>query len=217
VTIATPDGHYCIDATEVTNDDYAEWLSTNPSANVDQAACSWKTSHVPDSWPKRFDEGALPVTFVDWCDAYAYCAWTGKRLCGAIGGGAHGYGDPNNPETDMWFRACSGGDARDYPYEGPFDATACVGAGYAEPALTAPIAVKQAARCVGGVAGLFDMAGNVNEWEDSCEGTTGEDDNCRWRGGCYDATGPDPSCMTNQGTPGRGTRSLRVGFRCCHD
>jgi hypothetical protein len=31
--------------------------------------------------------GNFPITNVDWCDAYAYCAGIGKRLCGKIGGG----------------------------------------------------------------------------------------------------------------------------------
>jgi formylglycine-generating enzyme required for sulfatase activity len=218
VPVATEGTPYCIDSTEVTSADYEAWLKTSPDPGSLSQVCAWKADFTPNgTWPKPFDERDIPVSQIDWCDAYAYCAGVGKRLCGAIGGGPDPYGDPDNPLTSMWFRACTEGGTRDYPYDGAYDPEACIGADYGAIAAAEPQPVKSAGRCVGGVPGLWDMAGNVNEWADSCNGDTGATDNCRWRGGSFQSVGPEPRCDTNEGNPARETRSLRIGIRCCFD
>jgi len=69
-------------------------------------------------------------------------------------------------------------------------------------------------------AGVYDLAGNVWEWEDACRGTAGAGDACAFRGGDYTETGSsDLVC----GPPAAGLRadtsdvSFKVGFRCCSD
>jgi formylglycine-generating enzyme required for sulfatase activity len=210
-------GTYCVDSTEVTNGQYQEWLDSGSNPALPLVCVPWKTDHVPDSWAPTFATRNLPVTRVDWCDAYAYCSWAKKRLCGAIEGGAHPFQDPNNPLTNMWFRACTAADGRSYPYGTNYDPSACVGPAYDG---GAPLAVGSVGSCAGGYPGLFDLAGNVNEWEDSCNGETGESDSCRWRGGSFQGGEaippvPEPSCLSNEGTPDRSVRTTRTGFRCC--
>ena len=77
---------YCIDATEVTVAAYGAFLATNPSTMTLPASCSMKTSFVPGA-PLDLNRGNYPVSQVDWCDAWGYCAAVGKHLCGRIGGG----------------------------------------------------------------------------------------------------------------------------------
>lgn len=73
-------GTWCVDSSEVTRAQYAVFVA---SADLPQPSfCAWNNSYVPnDHWTDSPHDGR-PVTRVDWCDAYMYCAWAGKRLCG---------------------------------------------------------------------------------------------------------------------------------------
>ena len=99
-----PGTSFCVDVTEVTNEDYAAFLAAgSPASTLD--ACSDSGDPRPKgNWPAAPGAGAQPVTSVTWCDAASYCAWAGKELCGATGGGPL---DPssNNPAS-AWFTAC---------------------------------------------------------------------------------------------------------------
>jgi hypothetical protein len=78
----------CIDATEVTNAHYAAFLASSPAPGSGPGACTWNVRYEPlFHWPPPPERAAFPVVDVDWCDAFAYCAWAGKRLCGDPGGG----------------------------------------------------------------------------------------------------------------------------------
>lgn len=73
-------------------------------------------------------------------------------------------------------------------------------------------------KCVGGYPGLFDMSGNVNEWEDSCAGSLGSSDACLLRGGAYDdgfASGLLGCCLAANAHNLRSAADPTVGFRCC--
>jgi formylglycine-generating enzyme required for sulfatase activity len=63
------------------------------------------------------------------------------------------------------------------------------------------------------------MSGNVAEWENSCNGTTGQTDNCAVRGGAYDTT-PGQASLTCASSSARmpvtrQTPAADIGFRCC--
>ena len=119
-----------------------------PVTNEQYAVFVRETGHrAPSSWPggtvPRGQEG-VPVTYVSWHDARAYCAWAGARL----------------PSESEWEAAASGGDGRLWPWgDVPPDRTRAVfEAGIGGPGV-AGLLPASAAPC-----GALDMAGNVAEW-----------------------------------------------------
>jgi formylglycine-generating enzyme required for sulfatase activity len=214
VRVAVPGGAYCIDATEVTRAQYAAWLAASPSLAGQPAFCAWNPSYLPDAfYPPDAGDADEPVVDVDWCDAFAYCAAAGKHLCGRIGGGAADFASPASAATDEWFDACAGPAHQTYPYGDAYQPAACNGAGVDA---GAPAAAGSTKTCEGGLPGLFDMSGNVWEWEDACDGWAGPADRCRVRGGSYTDGEVALSCAVDA-TSKRTGGGLNTGFRCCAD
>lgn len=213
VPVSTSAGNYCIDSTEVTNNQYAAWLGLVMGMEIPQVTeCTFNTSFVPaNGMAPPADEA--PVTLVDWCDAAAFCAWHGKRLCGKIGGGSVPYSEITSAAVSQWHNACSHRGELFYPYGNTYAVSACNGQ---DKGLGAAVAVASQSICVGGFPGIFDMSGNVWEWEDACDGATGENDTCRRRGGGFASIGSDLDCST-AGGQARGTANATTGFRCCVD
>ena len=233
---ATGGGAYCIDEYEVSYADYTKFWQANPPANQQIAQCQWNTSYTPPkNWPAPLKQEDWPVRNVDWCDAVAYCKWAGKRLCGKIGGGSVPQGDYNKHTVSQWHNGCTAG-ANVYPYGQAYDSGLCIGAEYkyymnqanqTDPiySTTHPmfpgnrkhsntIPKTPAQWCQGAAPGLFDMSGNVAEWEDSCSGTAGPADTCRIRGGSWLDLAPALTCAANR-TAARNAAPDDVGFRCC--
>jgi formylglycine-generating enzyme len=204
-------GLFMIDATEVSNGQYASMLAVDFDAAVLPRGCEWKSSFVPDGWTDLLHPD-LPVVGVDWCDAAVFCAWSGKRLCGSIDGGPTDLSVAEDPDNDAWYRACSSAGASSFPYGTAYQPGLCNGKDAAHGELSV---VGSIATCEGGLAGLFDMSGNVWEWSDSCEELEGDaTTRCRRRGGSHYSDADNLRCGVNSKRP-RGERDNGVGFRCC--
>jgi formylglycine-generating enzyme len=212
-------GTFSIDATEVTKGQYVGFLQATGGVTSGQPAfCSWNTSYQPSAgWPPSVGDYDMPAAWVDWCDAYAYCAWAGRRLCGKIGGGTNPSVDYANPALSQWMGACVGPSGFGFPYGNTYIASRCNNAGAG---IGTAVSVGQLTGCVGGYPGLYDMSGNVMEWEDSCLASSDATDLCRNRGGSYTQTNDDASgiftrCDTNNNNA-RNFSGSSLGFRCCN-
>jgi sulfatase modifying factor 1 len=204
---------FAIDARETANEQYAQFLAANVDPAMQPAECAWNSDFTPTVWPLPADAGALPVVNIDWCDAHAYCAWSGRRLCGGIGGGASSFGELIDPLLDQWYRACSSGTGLIYPYGLVYDADRCNGK---EAGVGAPVASGSFSECHGLVPGLFDLSGNVWEWVDNCDAAQGASDQCLRRGGSFFSVADDLRCdlMSKRS---RDMALDHVGVRCCAD
>jgi formylglycine-generating enzyme required for sulfatase activity len=224
VLVPTPSGSpvagYCIDATEVTNAQYAEFSGASVPTSGQDAHCSWNFDFTPNAgWPAT-GKDAYPVVNVDWCDAFAYCKWAGKHLCGSTAGGSNDFAQFANAQQSQWFNACSAAGTLTYPYGNAYDGAKCVGNGYDGTAgyqtgSDKMFAVMTASGChgPGPYAGVYDLSGNVWEWEDSCNGSTGANDQCRQRGGGF--TNDQALACNWDASDNRGYADGILGFRCC--
>jgi formylglycine-generating enzyme required for sulfatase activity len=225
--VRLPEG-YCIDSTEVTQGQYEAWLATSPALpDANDVNCGWKASYAQSSVCKGAsrcqepDCNEHPAICIDWCNAFAYCHAVGKRLCGRIGGGANDVGAYTDFTRSQWHNACTSHGVNKYPYGKTYDSQACNGNEYAGTDMMT-LAVGTLPTCQSathGYQGVYDLSGNVSEWEDSCDGV-GRSANCKLRGGSYisafdtvlacDAYGTESrdGCSSNGAVPD-------VGIRCC--
>jgi formylglycine-generating enzyme required for sulfatase activity len=207
-------GPFCIDATEVTNKQYDDFLLSTPNAADQPPECSWNASFLPgNNWTYDPAKAELPVVYVNWCDALAFCRWAGKRLCGRVDGGAADYANFSDPANEHYY-ACSGQGSRVYPYGNTFQAGACNVVDYDA---GGPVAVGSLPGCEGAYPGLFDMIGNVEEWQNACTDAAGPDDQCRSGTGSFSFY-PGNASMTNCALDDNDSRNSAfrdLGIRCC--
>lgn len=202
---------YCIDKTEVTNAQYAAWLETSPSTSGQREGCEGNTTFVPASgMPQKND---YPVVNVDFCDALAFCAAVEKHLCGRVGGGTEPFYQEKDVSESQWYSACTHGGANPFPYGATYDPNACNGKDAAYGAVQ-PVGVLPS--CVGGSDGIFDMSGNVWEWEDACMPGDAGVPVCRRRGGAFSSEEKYLRCDAPSSRPIDAAED-NTGFRCCAD
>ncbi len=218
-------GSYCIDTTEVTNDAYSKFIAASVSLSGQPTQCTWNSNWTPASaWPYVPAAAGFPVRAVDWCDAYGYCKWAGKTLCGLVNGGTVAPADYADHLKSRWYNACSASGTNAYPYGSTYDETKCDGADTAKSFdggvagtwenYSFTMSVFTNTTCLGGEVGLYQMSGNVGEWEDACSGASGASDTCLVRGGSYASSGAQLRCDANLALA-RDSKPDTVGFRCC--
>ena len=227
---------FCIDQTEVTRGQYREFLEYLDTAVPQQESyCGWNGSLIPTcgGWGTAGAGAAgggagagaaagaggaeaegeadkdLPVACVDWCDALAFCAWAGKRLCNEASDGS-----AETLESE-WYAACTSDATNQYPYSGTFSWYACLGSEYGAscPDSCPPFPVGTLNGCVTS-AEVYDLSGNVAEWVDYCNRDQNEADICNVRGGSYLSTSDDLACRSLTRLR-RDTQLSTLGFRCC--
>jgi formylglycine-generating enzyme required for sulfatase activity len=190
-------GDVCIDSMEVTQSQFAELLA-EPKLTVvfDAGVC---VGAVRPSAADLVCDGTpptgvnLPQTCVTLCDAELFCAFAGKRLCGARS--AVDPAAPLGADSDEWTHACA---------LSPSGPSGC------------NIDNAGALRPVGGgcegPAGVFDLIGNAAERTSILVGNTNSQsagDSYKWKS----AQGGD-TCLAVDDDP-INTRHIDLGFRCC--
>ncbi len=215
-----------MDPYEVSRADYDAFLAAAGKPSF--PACSWKTDFTPDDWAGQQASPSLPVTGVDWCDAYTYCAWKGQHLCGKIGGGMVPYASHTDPGLSEWMNVCSSGGELTYPWGDLYEPQLCNDAAKSKAGATDGLFDGTAPALSGcrsprsAYASVLNLLGNVAEWENSCDkdasaSGAGETDRCRVRGGAFDTPSVELSsgCAHTPSDVSRAWRAPNVGFRCC--
>ncbi len=146
-------------------------------------------------------EGVAPWTMISQADAQDACVAVGKRLCNAA----------------EWFAACRGPSETDYCYGDEYEAATCngidafcenpqYGCGLEEYPFR--MSVTGAFSGCTNAYGVFDINGNVWEWDSDPEG--------HGRGGAYNCSDSRALHLCDFLKRDGGNRATsNVGFRCC--
>jgi formylglycine-generating enzyme required for sulfatase activity len=237
VLIPWPDGSaYCIDEREAVYAEYKQFLDAKGEDFSGQPPeCAWNESFVPgwddaaheipqcSSW--YFDtEPDRAANCMDFCDAWAYCAWAGKRLCGVRGADpgalslfADGQEGQIAPTLESeWFNVCSQGGTTKYPYGDAYERGRCIDqakidAEGEDSALAVADAVDSGCRGTNTpYDAVYNMSGSVEQWLNICY--TGR---CVLQGGRWHNEAL--SCEHNFGVASINSATMVKGVRCCAD
>ena len=185
-----PDHPFSILSTEVTVAQFRTCVDAGTCGKDTFTTCNYGVSGKDNH----------PMNCVDYNGAEQFCGFVGGRLC----------------TEHEWLDACSGTDGRPFPYGTSFDLEACNSQSSTVTVsgrAVDTVPVGSMPKCKGGLPDVYDMAGNVTEWVDKCQGTY-----CKFRGGGYSSNDPIEMfaackgvCSGNQ----KDFSSSTIGFRCC--
>jgi formylglycine-generating enzyme required for sulfatase activity len=216
-TMVKLDPKTCIDSTEVTIGQYRVFFNGNDAGSITQLPeCAWNATLAPANGLPGTGADLKPIANINWCQAQDFCAWAGKSLCGAPDGGAYAYFAFSNAAQSTWMNACSANGTQNYPYGNTVDASAC---NISTADAGVPVAPAGSfLGCQGSLPGLYDMVGNVKEWDNACLGSGADAaaDLCRRRGAGVDDPGnPALKTCSWDETDTRDHQSYTSGVRCC--
>ncbi len=209
----------CIDSTEVTVGQYKQFVTAvsqgyNP---VVAQRCEWNLLwNIGAGGPECSVPDDNPVSCVNWCQAYAFCAWSGKHLCGGRTGGSVPYGSFSDPNQSAWASACTSNSTNQYAFGNAYAPVCNMPDPNDQDGGAGTVAVASLTQCQG-PTGVFDLMGNASEWIDSCEeddAGVGDSDYCHHVGGAFaqyeDCFGDDNDPRDFDYYAG-----YAIGFRCC--
>ena len=228
VTASCPEGMIliegkgvCIDAYEVTNLEYVEFLSAHGNdckvGTYDDFRDEYKCYSdfygsedylifEGEEWIVEEGAAQLPMVDVTFFGAKLACESWGKQLC----------------TLEMWESACGGPGGHAYPYGDTYDECVCNTISEDETCYSVyPVETGSFPECEGGYPGLFDMSGNASEWVDHCRyAPPYYDYHCARMG--IGATEEKAGCFFPEVWPERSPYTIqvygayaRLGFRCC--
>jgi hypothetical protein len=206
---------FCIDSTEVTSKQYLAFLAEADLTKQPPGCAAINPSFIPLNvdapWPP-IERDEYPVVNVDWCDAAAFCQWSGKRLCGRIGAGTLDTVQAAMPALGRWASACTRAGAQKLPYGPDVMPGRCNVGQPNRPLHILPVASMPG--CQGGYDKLYDMVGNVEEWLDACHADPARGEVCAIIGGDYFDNDSVSDCGRVYDKVKTSVDYYR-GFRCC--
>ena len=249
VLIPVPDGApYCIDERLTAYGDYAEFLAAKGQDYSGQPPeCESNKDYEPVMWVEETAFGDPTRTFcgpsmadanpdhavrcIDFCDAFAYCSWAGKRLCGLRGSAGNEifkfqattiqesndffFGRVLTVENES-YNVCTQGGTTEYPYGDAERPGACLDDARVEAMGEDANAVRDTAgnECRGSQPPfdqVYDTVGSLGYWLNICSpsglhcfvhgGVKRDDYQCR--------------CLTTRIAYDSGV--FQAGVRCCAD
>ena len=237
ISVASTGRTFCIDNHETTQGEYSQFLKDlaawdPPGQYPPCAGLPRKPRENIISEQQPFDAGCppgaflpettpnQPVSCVSYCDAYAFCAWAGKRLCGGIvDGGAiaptveqFDKTVPNAPAVHEWGYVCS---SRGAQPSGAAATSECVTAkgGWKAPSYDAAAPTS----CVPSeseFATVVNMTGGLSEW---LGGTYATKDGLTFSAVAAPYAYPDFPRCGDVGITAAGAIDGSMGIRCCAD
>jgi formylglycine-generating enzyme required for sulfatase activity len=201
---------FWIDTTEVTEDQFAQYLATKPMPSDDPRCTGPPDPSIPCQDRASADGGRpdpqWPKTCVDWCAARDFCIWAGKELChdnlGAVGR------DQLLLESDF-YAACTESGKEPFPLGADCGSQVC----NVDNPTPAGKVTSCFTRAADGETPVYDLIGNAEEWTEWCFSAE-PNAVCAIRGSSYRSTRAH-KCCEQLSQLERRKALITVGFRCC--